>query len=88
MVTVRYFCTSKNFDERMVLKGFSWPSTALVSSAVNSSENGSGTALAPISLKVSRNTGLGITRSLIPEKSSSLLIGRTLLVMLRKPFSQ
>jgi hypothetical protein len=38
----------------MVLYGFSWPSTVLVSSALNSSENGSGTALAPSILKLSR----------------------------------
>lgn len=53
-----------------------------------SSENGSGTALAPMRLKVSINTGLGITRSLMPLKSSNFSIGRALLVTLRKPFSQ
>ncbi|MNV62633.1 hypothetical protein D3C71_1551890 [compost metagenome] len=71
-----------------VLNGFSWPSTALVSSAVNSSENGSGTAFAPRALKLSRKTLFCITRSLMPFMSSSLVTGCLLLVRLRKPFSQ
>ncbi|CKT40579.1 Uncharacterised protein [Mycobacterium tuberculosis] len=32
-VWVMYFCTSENFDDRMVVFGFSWPSTAFWSSA-------------------------------------------------------
>ena len=52
-VTVRYFCTSANFDDRMVENGFSWPSTAFCSMAVYSSGNGMGTALAPSALNMS-----------------------------------
>ena len=72
----------------MVLKGFSWPSTVLVSSALNNSENAMGTAFAPRVLKLFRYTLFCITRSLMPSKSSTLLIARLLLVRLRKPFSQ
>jgi hypothetical protein len=60
----------------------------LVSSAVNSSENGNGTALAPRVLKLSMKTLFCITRSLMPSMSSSLVTARLLLVRLRKPFSQ
>ncbi len=72
----------------MVLNGFSWPSTVPVSSAPNSSEKAIGTALVPRVLKLSRKTLFCITRSLMPDRSSILLIGRLLLVRLRKPFSQ
>ena len=57
-------------------------------SALNNSEYGSGTALAPRLLKLSRKTAFCITRSLMPSRSSILLTGRLLLVKLRKPFSQ
>ena len=39
-------------------------------------------------LKVSRNTGFGMTRSFSPSRSSPLVMGRLLLVTLRKPRSK
>ena len=52
-VMARCFCTSLNLDERMVVTGFSCPSTAFCSSAVYSSGKGMGTALAPRALNMS-----------------------------------
>jgi hypothetical protein len=72
----------------IVTNGFSCPSIALVSSAVNSSPKDIGTAFAPIVLNVSRNTLFCITRTLSPGMSSSFVTGRFELVRLRKPFSQ
>ncbi|MNW15431.1 hypothetical protein D3C71_2139280 [compost metagenome] len=55
---------------------------------MNSSAKASGTALAPKLLNMSMYTGFCITRSLMPWKSSKRVIGRLVLVTLRKPFSQ
>src|SRR6185295_15054824 len=88
LVALTYFCTSYILLDRITEYGFSWPSTAFVSSAVYSSANGIGSGLALKVLKVSRNTGFGITRSLSPSRSSPLVMGRLLLVTLRKPRSK
>ncbi|MNI88061.1 hypothetical protein D3C73_1453190 [compost metagenome] len=72
----------------MVVMGFSCPSTVRVSKAVNSSENGMGTAFAPSVLKTPNAIWFCMTRSLMPCMSSARTIGCLELVMLRKPFSQ
>ncbi|MOA39076.1 hypothetical protein D3C78_1608260 [compost metagenome] len=83
-----YFCTSLSLVPRMVASGFSWPSTALVSSAVYSSVNGIGTGLAPSAENISMYSGDCTTRTLRPAMSSIFTTGRTLLVRWRKPSSQ
>jgi len=54
---------------------------------VNTSENAIGVGLAPYSRNIfTRHSPFGV-RSLMPFRSSGLLIGRVLLVMWRNPFS-
>src|SRR5580765_5101383 len=88
LVALTYFCTSYILFDRITEYGFSCPSTALLSSALYSSAKGIGRGLALNVLKVSRNTGFGITRILRPSRSSPLVMGRLLLVTLRKPRSK
>src|SRR4029079_3572411 len=88
LVALTYFCTSYILFDRITEYWFSWPSNALLSSAFYSSANGMGSGLALNVLNVSRNTGFGITRSFSPSRSSPLVMGRLLLVTLRKPRSK
>src|SRR3954462_6569510 len=88
LVPLTYLFTSYNLLDRMTEYGFSWPSTALLSSAEYNSANGMGSGLALNVLKVSRNTGFGITRSFKPSRSSALVMGRLLFVTFRKPRSK
>src|SRR5580765_699820 len=88
LVALTNFCTSYILFDMITEYGFSWPSTALLSSALYSSANGIGSGLAVKVLKVSRNTGFGITRSFRPSRSSALVMGRLPLVTLRKPRSK
>lgn len=80
-----YFCTSCILFAYMCSSGFSWPSSALISSAGKTSAKAIGTAFAPIVFQVSRATGLAITRTFRPLTSSSLLTLRLLFDRLRKP---
>ena len=72
----------------ITVTGFSCPSIAFWSSAAYTSGNAIGVGFAPSALTQSTLIAFGITRSLSPAMSSTLLSGRRLLVMLRKPSSQ
>ena len=88
LVMARCFCTSQNLLALITVKGFSWPSMAFCSKAGYSSGKGSGVGLAPRAETQSTLMGLGMTRSFRPAISSTLVRGRRLLVIWRKPNSQ
>src|SRR5438132_11537666 len=88
LVSVTYFCTSKNLFAAITVSGFSWPSIAFCSRPAYTSGKAIGVGLASSAFTQSTLIALGITRSFRPAMSSTLLIGRLLLVIWRNPSSQ
>ena len=72
----------------MIDSGFSWPSTTLVCSAEYTSLKLMPVGAEPKALNIDVHSGLTGTRILKPFRSSAVLIGLVLVVMLRKPLSR